>query len=151
MSKIEDAVFRLAEPIAESCGVELYDVEFKKEGPDRFLRIFIYDENGITLDKCEEVSRLVSDELDRVDPISEPYYLEVSSPGIERVLSRDRHFETALGENIEIKLYGSIDGEKYIRGTLTGYESGVVFITDNNNIPRKINKVDAALIKIIWE
>ncbi len=151
MSKIEELVFEMAKPIAHSCGVELYDVEFKKEGQDRFLRIFLFDKNGITLEKCEEVSRLVSDELDRTDPISEAYYLEVSSPGIDRVLRRDSHFGGAIGEEIEIKLYGSLNGKKYIRGKLSDYRDGIVFLTDGENTPHEINKNDTAQIKIYWE
>ena len=82
MSKIEDLVLKMAEPFAENEGVEIYDVEFKKEGKDWFLRVYLTSEKGITIENCEAVSRALSDELDRVDPIEQGYYLEVSSPGL---------------------------------------------------------------------
>jgi len=130
LSKIEEIVLKMAEPFALEEGVEIYDVEFKKEGKDWFLRVYLFSEEGITIENCEAVSRKLSDELDRVDPIEQGYYLEVSSPGIDRVLSKDKHFETAIGEEIDVKLYEAIDGEKLLCGVLEKYENKTIYLRD---------------------
>ena len=126
MSKTEDLVFKMAEPIAAAENVEIYDVEFKKEGKDWILSVYLFSEEGITIENCEAVSRALSDELDRTDPIEQGYYLEVSSPGLDRVLKRDRHFESAIGEKIDIKLFEAIDGEKTMSGILEKYENKTI-------------------------
>ena len=130
MSKIEDLVLKMAEPFALEEGVEIYDVEFKKEGKDWFLRVYLFSEEGITIENCEAVSRKLSDELDRVDPIEQGYYLEVSSPGIDRVLSKDKHFLTAIGEAIDVKLFEAIDGEKMLCGILEKYENKTIYLKE---------------------
>ena len=88
-SKTEKIVYDLSEPIAKEAELTIYDVEFVKEGGNHFLRVFLDKNGGISLDECEEFSRLLSEALDKADPISQNYYLEVSSPGIERKLKRD--------------------------------------------------------------
>ena len=128
LSKTEDLILKMAEPIAARENVEIYDVEFKKEGKDWFLRVYLFSENGITIENCEAVSRALSDELDKTDPIDKAYYLEVSSPGLDRVLSRDRHFESAIGETIDIKLFEAIDGTKTISGILEKYENKTIYL-----------------------
>ena len=128
MAKIEDLVLKMAEPFAKEEGVEIYDVEFKKEGKDWFLRVYLMSEEGITIENCEAVSRALSDELDRVDPIDQGYYLEVSSPGLDRVLSKEKHFESAVGEKIQVKLFEAIDGEKVICGELLKYENKTIYL-----------------------
>lgn len=112
MSKTEDLVLQLAEPIARQFGVMVYDVDYKKEGADWFLRVFLYSGEGIGMDDCESVSRALSDELDREDLIKTSYYLEVSSPGLNRRLTKDWHFEKALGESVLINLYKAENGSK---------------------------------------
>ena len=121
MSKIESFVEELALPICETHGVSLYDVEYKKEGSDYFLRIYIAKDGGVGIDDCENVSRALSDRLDESDPIKEAYVLEVSSPGIERVLRKDAHLKGAIGEEVEVKLFAPMDGKKVITGTLLSH------------------------------
>ena len=112
-NKTEQIVEQLASPIAENLGLFIYDVEFKKEGPDYFLRVFIDKEEGtISIDECEAVSRPLSDVLDEADPISESYYLEVSSPGIERKLKKQRDFDRFKDSLINIKFFAPFNGEK---------------------------------------
>lgn len=130
VSKTEELVFAIAEPFAKEAGVEIYDVEYKKEGKDWFLRVFLYSEKGITIDDCEAVSRKLSDELDRIDPIDTSYCLEVSSPGIDRILKRDRHFESAIGEKIDIKFFAAVDGKKKMSGILCDYKNGKIYFTE---------------------
>lgn len=133
MSKIEKTVEDLAAPIAAAAGLRIYDVEYKKEGPDWFLRVFLYGETGVTLDDCETVSRALSDVLDQEDPIQDAYCLEVSSPGLERILKRPWHFETAIGEWVEVRLYAPLDGKKSLQGTLRHYgEDGIIIETEED-------------------
>ena len=118
-SKVEEIVWKIAEPIAEDAGVFVYDVEFKKEGPDYYLRVYIDRlEDGIYIDDCEAVSRALSDALDEADPISEGYYLEVSSPGVERQLKRQEDFDRFNGEKISVKLFKAVEGTKQLIGFL---------------------------------
>ena len=131
MSKTEDAVERLAQPLAEAVGLDVYNVEYKKEGSNYFLRVYICGDRPVTLDDCEKISRPLSSALDEKEISSEPYYLEVSSPGIERVLSRDKHILGALGETVEIKLFAPIDGTKRLCGRLKDYSDGCLTIYDN--------------------
>lgn len=121
-SKVEKIAFDLAEPIAREKGCFIYDVEYVKEGGFWFLRIYADAESGISLDECEEISRTLSGKLDETDPIKQNYYLEVSSPGLERKLKTEEHFRRYIGETIDIKLYKAMDGAKQLTAVLEGFE-----------------------------
>ena len=122
-SKTEQAVYQLAEPIAKAEGAYLYDVEFVKEGGIWFLRVYAdKEEGGISLDECEAISRKLSDALDQADPISQNYYLEVASPGIERKLKTEAHFQRYMGEIVDVGLYKAVKGSKQVTGTLKNYD-----------------------------
>ena len=108
----------LAQPLADSFGYILWDVEFVKEGAQRILRITIDSEEGITVDDCEKMHRAIDPVLDEADPIEEAYYLEVSSPGIERELRTDEHISYCIGADVEVRLYAPRDGSKVFRGEL---------------------------------
>ncbi len=150
MAKIEKLVMELAAPIAERAGLRIYDVEYKKEGADWFLRVFLYGENGVTLEDCETVSRALSDVLDEKDPIQDAYCLEVSSPGIERILKEPWHYETAYGEMVEVKLYAPRDGKKTISGILRSYENGRVTIETEENEEVTIEDGQAARVRTVF-
>ena len=105
MANIEEKVEKLLEPIIEKIGYELYDVEYAKEGKNYFLRIFIDNEKGIDLNDCEKVNNSITEILDKEDYIKEQYFLEVSSPGIERVLRKDKHLKQNLGGQVNMKLF----------------------------------------------
>lgn len=116
---------------------ELYNIEFVKEGRDWFLRVYvdkITNEEGVYMgsDDCEKVSRYLSEKLDENDPIPQNYYLEVSSPGMDRPLIKEEHYQRYTGHQVEVKLYKGIDGTKNIEGTLEGLKDGIVTITDEN-------------------
>ena len=111
-------VKRLAEPIAEELGYELWDVEYVKEGADYYLRITIDSSEGITIDDCEKMHRAIDPVLDEADPIEGFYHLEVSSTGIERELKTDRHIEASEGWSVEVRLYAPVDGSKAFIGEL---------------------------------
>ena len=101
MAKIEERVEELIKEKIENIGYILYDVEYAKEGPNYYLRIFIDNEKGIDLNDCEKVSNEINEKLDEADYIKEQYFLEVSSPGVERILRKDRHLEQNIGKQVE--------------------------------------------------
>lgn len=115
---VVETVKELAEPIAEEIGCWVWDVEFVKEGARKILRITIDSEDGVDINICEKMHRAIDVLLDEVDPISEPYYLEISSPGIERELRTQMHVDCCEGWDVEIKLYAPVDGVKTVKGVL---------------------------------
>ena len=146
MSKIETNVENLIKPIVEEIGYKLYDVIYEKEGKDYFLRIFIDNEKGISLEDCEKVNNAITGVLDEKDYIKEQYFLEVSSPGVERILRKDWQIKENIGQNVEVKLFKQLNGEKVNTGTLKDLNDESIII-DNIEIPRK----DISLIKIKFE
>lgn len=150
LSKIIDRVHQIAQPIAEEVNLRIYEVEYKKEGSDWFLRVFLYGEQGVTIDDCEHVSRKLSDELDKEDLISTAYYLEVSSPGINRVLTQGWHYETAVGQEIEVKLFAAVNGSKTLCGILTEYnEEYILLSTEKEQIKIENKKIAGAKLCIL--
>ncbi len=133
MSKAAERVLLLAEPLAESLGLELVDVEYVKEGGSYILRILVDKEGGVTHKDCEALSGILGDELDRVDPIEESYLMEVSSPGIERPLKKEGDFIRFAGNRVQIKLFSPFDGKKSIIGTLQGLEEKLILIEDEKS------------------
>jgi len=148
MSPIENRVENLAAPVAGEHGVRIYDVEYRKEGAAWVLRIFIYGENGVNIDDCENVSRGLGEILDREDFIKEAYMLEVSSPGLDRSLTRDWHFEISINQPVTVKLFNKINEKKKINGILkvfdgesaTVEEDGEEIVVKRDNIS-KINLI----------
>ena len=132
LASIADRVWALVEDAVRSQGVELWDVRFVKEGASHYLRIFIDSDKGIDIDDCTNVSHAVDPILDEADPIDKSYYLEVCSPGLERELTRDEHFEKMLGQKVTVKLYRAVNGAKEITGTLKNYENGNVTLDVNS-------------------
>lgn len=146
MASIEDRVEELIKKPIEDLGYSLYDVQYAKEGKDYFLRIFIDNENGIDLDDCEKVSNGINDLLDRADYIKEQYFLEISSPGIERVLRKDKHLEENIEKEVEIKLFKPLDGKKEFIGTLKSFNEENIVIEQDNLIT--IERKNISLIKL---
>ena len=150
MANIEEKVERLILKPINDLGYDLYDVEYAKEGKDFFLRIFIDSENGINLEDCEKVNDAITDLLDEADYIKEQYFLEVSSPGIERVLRKDKHLKQNLNNDIQLNLFKPIEGKKQIQGILKDYNDEMLAI-ENQNQEIKISRKDIALIKTVYE
>ena len=122
MTEITEVVEALVSPIVTDLKLELVEVEFVKEGSDWFLRVYIDTPEGdIDIDQCATVSERLSEELDRTDPITQNYFLEVSSPGAERPLKNEKDFKKAIGEFVYIKTYAPIDGKKEFEGYLLEY------------------------------
>lgn len=128
----ESRTEELLKPIVEKAEVEIYDVEYVKEGNDFYLRVYIDKPSGVNINDCEIVSRALSDTLDGNDFIQDAYILEVSSPGLGRTLRKDKHLEKSLGEDVEIKTYKPIDKCKEFTGMLKSYDENTVTIISNN-------------------
>ena len=126
--KVTDLVTQFAEPIVEAYGCTLWDVEYVREGAERYLRVYIDKDGGIDIDDCEKIHRALDPILDEKDPIAESYHFEVCSAGIERALKKPRDFELFMGSPILVKLYRPLNGLKEIPGILRGYEDGKVTV-----------------------
>ena len=147
MANIEEKVESLIKEKIETIGYELYDVEYSKEGKNYYLRIFIDKPEGIDLTDCEKVNDEINDILDQANYIKEQYFLEVSSPGIERVLRKDKHLEQNIGTEINIKLFKKDeDGNKEYQGILKSFDENNIKLEENIIIERK----NIAQIKTIY-
>lgn len=148
--KVEDIVYDLAKPVTDRHNFEIVEVEFKKEGSDWYLRIYIDKEGGITVEDCQAVSEEMSGLLDEADPIEQSYIFEVSSPGVERPLKTDRDFEKNNGKLIEIRLFTPLNGKKVYEGILKGHTADLVEIEADGKLVQ-VEKGAIALIKPVIE
>lgn len=151
--KITDLIEEITADFLAENGLELYNSEFVKEGRDWFLRVYIdklpaaqretaaeaaedaqtaSNAQYVSTDDCEKVSRFLSAELDRLDPIAQNYYLEVSSPGMDRELLREKDFIRFAGEQVDISLYKALDGRKTFEGTLIGMTDGQIVLRQSD-------------------
>lgn len=133
-------------------GYELYNVEFVKEGSDWFLRVYIDmidPDRYVDTEDCEKVSRYLSDMLDKKDPVSQSYYLEVSSPGMDRTLLKDADFERYAGKRVELSLYKAMNGHKKLEGILKGLEGDEIVITDDAENILRLQKKQVAKTKLV--
>lgn len=174
--KITDIIEEISAEFLARNGLELYNSEFVKEGRDWFLRVYIdktqeaqeaaktaiaaaseraaaADEAPlpaiyVSTDDCEKVSRFLSAELDRIDPIEQNYYLEVSSPGMDRTLLKDKDFARFVGEIVDISLYKALNGQKSFQGRLLGIEDGNIVITDENENRTEFPREQVAKTKL---
>jgi ribosome maturation factor RimP len=155
MSKVIEVVEQIVEPIVNDLNLELVDIEYVKEGKSWFLRVFIDKEQGIDIEECGMVSEKLSEKLDELDPIPYNYFLEVSSPGAERPLKKQKDFEKAIGKNVHIKTYEPIDGEKTFEGVLTNYTGDTVTVevkikTRKKTIEIPFEKVASARLAVTF-
>lgn len=141
MSKVTEVVAELVSPIVTDAGLELVDIEYVKEGRDWFLRVYIDKEAGIDIEECGLISEKLSEKLDEMDPIPHNYFLEVSSPGAERPLKKDKDFERAIGKNVFIKTYEPIEGEKAFEGILLEFDGQKVKIEVKVKTRKKIIEI----------
>ena len=126
--KVTDQVAQFSRPVVEACGCTLWDVEYVREGSERFLRVYIDKAGGIDIDDCEKIHRALDPILDAHDPIAESYHFEVCSAGLERALKRPADFEQFMGAAVLVKLYRPRNGLKEIPAVLRGYEDGRVTV-----------------------
>ncbi|KHF39742.1 ribosome maturation factor RimP [Halalkalibacter okhensis] len=120
--KVTEITSELVTPILDELNLELVEVEFKKEGPNWFLRIFIDSDTGVDLEDCGVVSEKLSEKLDELDPIQQAYFLEVSSPGAERPLKKEKDITKAVGKNVHVTTYEPVDGVKTFEGKLVHFD-----------------------------
>ena len=142
-------VHTIAEPIAKELGLDIWDVRFLKEGANWYLRIFIDKEDGVNIEDCEKFSRAIDPILDEKDFIEQSYCLEVSSPGLERELTKDEHFDRFIGSDILVKLIRPIEGVgRELDGTLTANSKETFEIADADDNRLTINKKDTVWVKL---
>ena len=148
VNNTESKVEALTAGIIEELGYELVDVEFVKEGQNWYLRFYLDKEGGISIDDCEKASRRIEKLLDEKDVIEQAYILEVSSPGLDRQLKKDKDFVKYAGSVVDVKLYKAVDGNKEFQGTLKGLEGSMVTIEDENGNELSFDRKDIAVIKL---
>lgn len=147
----EQKTEELLQPIVESHGFELVDVEYVKEGGNWYLRAYIDKPGGIAVDDCELVSRAFSDILDEKDYIEDSYIFEVSSPGLGRPLKKEKDFKRSLGEEVEIRTYRAVDRQKEFVGILTDYDKDTVTIQMEDETKRTFDRSEIALIRLAFD
>ena len=130
---IRETVREAILPTVTELGYEIWDVTYSKVGADYHLEITIDSERGINIEDCEKVHRAIDPILDELDPIETFYYLDVSSPGVERELRTAEHISRSIGERVEAKLFAAKDGRKSVIGSLTSFEDGKITITEGEN------------------
>ena len=148
-----EKVRELIEGAVNELGYSIWDVEYSKIGTERHLEITIDSEKGIDINNCERVHRVIEVIIDEADPIEEMYYLDVSSPGLERVIRTREHFEKCVGETVELKLFAAVDGKKSIIGELTAYdsESDSVRITEKNGSEISLERKQISKANVYFE
>ena len=150
MSKISDIVAEIALPIANEIGVDLWDVEYAKEGGEWYLRIIIDSADGISIDQCEQMSRAIDPVLDEREVIPGTYMLEVSSAGLERTLKKPEHFARFIGHTVEVRLFRGQDGSKRFEGTLQSYgDDGLELLCDGATVA--FDKANVSKVRLVFD
>lgn len=146
----EEKTEELIEPLLAERGFELVDVEYVKEGSEYYLRVYMDKEGGITIDDCVEVSRAFNEILDREDYISDAYIFEVSSPGLDRPLKKEKDFARSIGKRVLVKTYQKIDKTKEFYGILKAYDDSTVTIEGEKG-DMAIEKKNISIIRLAYE
>ena len=141
-------VWDIVEPFAEELGLKIWDVRFLKEGSSWFLRIFIDKDGGVSIDDCVDLTHAINGPLDEAAPIEQAYFLEVSSPGVERDLVRDEHFTAYIGEKIKVKMIRPVEGKREFSGILADYSDGNITISLEDESGFTFTKKEASWIKV---
>lgn len=142
--KVEEIV----KPYADELGIDIWDVTFAKEGADWYLRIFIDKEGGVDMNDCVDMTHAITKPLDEADPISQSYLLEVSSPGVERELTRDEHFEKYIGSDVMMRTIRAIDGVRDFNGKLVSYENKNITIKLQDDSEITVTKKETSYVKL---
>ena len=137
----------IAPVVVDEMGYDIWDVEYVKEGASWYLRITIDSEDGIDIDDCEKVHRAVDPIIEEADPIEDFYYLEVSSPGVERNIRTPEHYEACIGCEVQLKLFSEVNGKKEFIGELAGISDDadeIVIVLNGEEIKIKRNMISKA-------
>ena len=140
-------IYEMVKPISDELNYEIYHVEYVKENGEYYLRIYIEKEGGITLSDCEALSRRVSDLMDEKDPIKDPYFLEVSSPGLNRTIFTENHYKRVIGREVMVKLTKAIEGKKSIKGILKEVNEENIIVEADTLISIPKDKIKSANIE----
>lgn len=143
-----DRVEQLVEPIAKEMGFDLWNIQFIKEGSQWYLRLYIDKDGGVDINDCVDFTHAVTKPLDDADIISQSYMLEVSSPGIERELIKDEHFEKYIGYPVMMRTIRAIDGVRDFNGILVSYENKEVCVKLQDDTTVSVNKKDTSYVKL---
>lgn len=143
-----DRVYEIVKPFAEDLSLSIWDITFKKEGTDWYLRIFIDKDGGVSIDDCVNLTHAVTKPLDEADPVSQSYMLEVSSPGIERELKKDEHFEKYIGFPVMMRTIRPIENIRDFNGIMTKYENGMITVRLQDDKEVSVNKKDTSYVKL---
>ena len=141
-------VWDIVEPLAKELGLSIWDVRFLKEGSQWYLRVFIDKEGGVGIDDCVDLSHAIDGPIDEANPIEQAYILEVSSPGVERDLVRDEHFEKYIGEKIKVKMIRPVEGKREFSGILESYSAGNITIRLEDESGFTFTKKEASFVKL---
>ncbi len=141
-------VAEIVAPYAEELGLDIWDIRFVKEGTDWYLRIFIDKDGGVSIDDCVDLTHAITKPLDDADPISQSYLLEVSSPGVERELITDSHFEKYIGAAVMMRLIRPIDKVRDFGGILKNYENGLITVELADGEELTVNKKETSYVKL---
>lgn len=141
-------VWDIVEPFATELGLRIWDVRFLKEGANWYLRIFIDKDGGVSIDDCVDLTHAINKPLDEADPIEQAYFLEVSSPGVERDLVRDEHFLSNIGEKIKVKMIRPVEGKREFSGVLESYEGGNITLRAEDESGITFTKKEASWVKL---
>lgn len=148
---VRETVREAVTPTVEALGYRIWDIEYSKIGADYHLEITIDADGGINIEDCERVHRAIDPILDECDPIEGFYYLEVSSPGVERELRTDAHILASIGERAELRLFAAQDGIRSFVGRLDGIsEDGRILLTTDDGIARSFSRGDVSKLKTIY-
>lgn len=148
--RIESFTEKLLLPIVEAEQVELVDIEYVKELGHFYLRAYIDKEGGVSVNDCEKVSRALAEQMEDVDPIQDAYILEVSSPGLDRPLKKDKDFDRSIGKEVEFKIYQARNGQKEFVGTLVSYTTDTMTVAIDGN-EETFERKGTALIRLYIE
>ncbi len=141
-------LWEIFEPVVQSEGLSLYDVEYVKEGQEWYIRAYIDKDSGVTISDCEVINKKIDKLLDERDPVSHPYILEVSSPGVDRALKKEAHFLKHIGSIVDIKLFKARNGCKLFQGELLSYQDGIIKINDEKCGVLEFDQKDTASCKL---
>jgi len=150
MAKINTVqrVEEIVKPFAEELGLSIWDITYKKEGSDWYLRIFIDKDGGVSIDDCVDLTHAVSQPLDDADPIPQNYTLEISSPGVERELTRDEHFKANIGQPVFLRTIRPVDGVRDFKGTLKSYEDKKITVELENGDALTLDKKELNYVRL---
>ena len=144
MEALIETLDNLVRPIADELGYEIYYIEYVKENGEFYLRFYIDKDGGIKLSDCEALSRRISEIMDEKDPITEAYFLEVSSPGLNRGLHTLEHFKRFIGREVIVRFTKSLDGKKNIKGILKDVTAEAITVESEENVVIPMDKIKSA-------